>query len=1043
MRLTITLFLALLTLAQDVDRKAFDELVRKLADDDLEARDDAAKKLIEMSEAIDGWLGEVAKKESGEGKARLTAILEERRLRTEILRLRKLGLSEALVRAHPELVKRLQSKDPGERLALIIDVTGVTVDLSLNVRRVEPAIPMMPSERGVIVAAAMAGTADAPLIREMIGVAQCYREQWVVPLLKPALRHDDAAIRRRAVQSLWMSANDLTSVLPDLLAMMPGDEATAIEVGQRAYWFDWNECINDLMEALPSLPNAWKVQFSYQVQVNLSVRAEPAMRKRLKHKEADVRRFAAAFYGQHPALDPPADLEALLDDPDAGVRSTVAWLVVPRLPIERLKALRAGEDRVVADAATEELVRRGAPGAREIVKKALEERHVSGPRWMGMLRDATLIELAKPYAEGSTQERRAWIDALAEFGRADDVKGHLDDPEMADFILDAYIVAAGEGALDAVAKLAESGDADERTRALWALEQFRCHRAMELLVKFLKDDSEDIRSEAASVLSTVTDPKLVRAVLEAYQVNDGSATYGLLETGAFKGDEPILLTIFDGGDGWLSVAALEALLTSGSGGARKEVEKRVAEFGADQLLTIDGTWLTVHVPGYEARLREVLKETGDADLEWALAALGDRVLAKKCVAAAIDRGSFDRSIPMAAVPEELRTAWIDLGLKTARASMRQQRPSLFAMLAAEGSDAALDALIQLVCTAAQPHTGYEATALMEVDPVRVRSRVRELTASTIATDRLAAASLLGRVGDASDRVRVGVLFKDGSAAVRAAAAKAAGDLRAEELAAGLIDLLGDADERVQIAAASALGRLASGDGAKLRALAADPRTDVRRAAVTACAKRGDVGVAPALVELIGAAPLDEWAEELVTLGKLGAKPVLELAKQRALKFGDRTARRVLAASGDEEAARMMAADGTMESAAQLIELGKAPDVETLKKLLEESDPMATGYYLTSLNRLVDAKRYDALVKAWVAPRLAAPGRDAYAKAMSECLGIPVTADASALDRRHGAVIGPDNVFGTWSRMIPVFEGQGIVLYSYDGARAVWRKRLGK
>jgi hypothetical protein len=328
-----------------------------------------------------------------------------------------------------------------------------------------------------------------------------------------------------------------------------------------------------------------------------------------------------------------------------------------------------------------------------------------------------------------------------------------------------------------------------------------------------------------------------------------------------------------------------------------------------------------------------------------------------------------------------------------------------------------------------------------IDPARVRPRVRARLASKTATDRVAAAYLLGCVGEAEDRARVGALVKDPSPAVRAAAARAAGRLRAEELADALVSLLSDPVELVQVAAAEGLGSLSSGDAAKLRAAASDPRFDVRRAAARSAAKRGDASVAGELVRLIAADPLDEWLEELEALARLGAAPVAELARRRARVLDDPTAWSLLAASGDAEAVKRLAADGTQRSAAALIAAGHASDRAALAKLLDASEPWSTGEFLLALNRLVDPKRYDTLARRWHPARWAPAGRDGFAKALSECLGVPVRADASAPDRRDPMVLTAETAFGTGHQMVPVFEGDGIVLYSFAAARQRWKEKL--
>ncbi len=65
----------------------------------------------------------------------------------------------------------------------------------------------------------------------------------------------------------------------------------------------------------------------------------------------------------------------------------------------------------------------------------------------------------------------------------------------------------------------------------------------------------------------------------------------------------------------------------------------------------------------------------------------------------------------------------------------------------------------------------------------------------------------------------------------------------------------------------------------------------------------------------------------------------------------------------------------------------------------------------------------------------------HAKILGELLGLPVKADKSVVDRERADVLYENGAFSCAFGAAPVFEGDGITLYSWAEARRIWGKRL--
>jgi len=142
--------------------------------------------------------------------------------------------------------------------------------------------------------------------------------------------------------------------------------------------------------------------------------------------------------------------------------------------------------------------------------------------------------------------------------------------------------------------------------------------------------------------------------------------------------------------------------------------------------------------------------------------------------------------------------------------------------------------------------------------------------------RVAAANVLGEIGDASALKPLLGALKDSDAPVRSAAANALGRLASSQVVPQLIAVLADPDRNVRAAVASALGEL--GDRVAVEPLMQflqDGDWEVRTAALGALGRLGDRRA----VDLV-AACLEDKEEEVrqqaaETLGRLGDASVLE------------------------------------------------------------------------------------------------------------------------------------------------------------------------
>lgn len=201
------------------------------------------------------------------------------------------------------------------------------------------------------------------------------------------------------------------------------------------------------------------------------------------------------------------------------------------------------------------------------------------------------------------------------------------------------------------------------------------------------------------------------------------------------------------------------------------------------------------------------------------------------------------------------------------------------------------------------------------------------------------------------------------------------------------------------------------------------------------AKLGDTRIAAEFVDSLRCRRLyDEW-EGLEALAMAGSKEALDYVRARFRGWGDSFAVRILARLGDSEAIAWLRADDELDSATVLLELGLAENPFALLSRLEWARISDAAPFLRALNRVVDPERYDRLIA------LRNPGRevDDYPKALAEILGVPVKVDASV--RETPKVIGTNRAFSCPDEVAPVFEGEGITLYSWEAARRVWERRL--
>jgi HEAT repeat protein len=1053
MRLALVTFTALLLAAPQDARKKFDELLRQLDEDALEAREQAAKSMADLPAEADAWIEEAARKAAGERRAQLQSVLDERKLRIEIKRLQKLGLSEPFLRAHPDLLRRVSDDNPLVRVALLEEITGVKLDPEDDdpdsADETPVRSPASPRETAIIIELCFQKPANKRLKHQVLAIVSYRSHPSLLGALRVLLRDSEAVTRERALEYLDYLDCDCSPVVPELLKIIEeGDRDLAGEAEAYLDEIDWTEHLDALLASLPKMGEDRRESVIGTVTYAIAARLEPKIRPLLSSPEPHLRYLAATYYGTHAALERPEELAKLLDDPSESTKSEAFCAYVGRLPKERLLAAAAQEkDQASRRAAIRELVRRRLPEARDLLRKDLEA-GIQGTagQILALGDEAFIAEVSERLETGSVEERQAYVNWLRGQPRDKAVPAlrrmlGAGEPEVLSQVAYALAYAAGEAAIDDMLKLITSEDEQIRTIGAQGLGQIRVPRARDEILRLLKE-SPNLRNALYGAFYNWDGPDAVEKILElGIEPPLNQNLSWVMQRRPFGKDHPKLRDALAASDPYACSGAIVGLLAA-TDEARDAVAARIKGMSAAELrgmmwmLPRDGS-----VPGLAERSADVLKDLPEderQDVDGLLAELGDAAAAKRVARRAIAQEDFNTRVPLALLTAEERAAYRDAALLWIRSQKPRDRDWALDELMRDGIEAAIDELWKIALNAAESADSSAASYVVDAHPQRVRALARPYLESKVESERHLAAYALGSAGDESDRARLRPLLKDPSPTVRAAAAAALGELEDRDAADAIAALLADPEERVRSEAVGALEIMRAGPLDALKAACADRQ--LRPAALRARASLGDVSCAEEYLKMLEGAPSGA-SDGLRALAKAGSKPVLDYLKARLGK--DPACTRVLAELGDAGAIDALVKDGTIESATTLLEVGKLDDPAAwLDRLVWVSDN-ALHPFLLALNCTVDRKRYEALIEKWTAPRWVGPKASDLAAALTELLGVPVKADASLRDRREGFQLGRGMAFDVVERAVPVFEGDGITLYSYAAAREVWRKRLAR
>ncbi len=675
------------------------------------------------------------------------------------------------------------------------------------------------------------------------------------------------------------------------------------------------------------------------------------------------------------------------------------------------------------------LVRLGAPEAAGFVRTALKEGQREAGAWAALLGDATMKE-----------EVAAWALQVQGVAACSYFFAIGDEPRLIALLrtallsadplvwIEPYAALMGEGALVLFLEMTQSSNAKRRMAGVAGLSLLRGAKARAALVSLVKTADADLKKVVVDALFRGDDRAAVDGLLEL--LNDHPASSYFLRTRAFVADHPKLRGALKSTDFQVVNAAMDALMMSGTDGARESVAARIKELSLNEL-----QMLGVGLPGVRERLLELPSERTN----YLLARGGDVKAAQQLAADAIRKGDFAWPVPLHLLPPPERATYVAAAMEAIALIVPQDRGGYWVDLADEGVPEAAAALVELARLAALPMDSNELSYLLGLDPALVRPHIVPLLASGLACERQLAAHVLGTFGDPADAVRVAKLLKDPVATVRAEGVRALAMMHATESIPEIARLVADPVEEVRLSALSALMALGAGPVETLKALADDPSPAVRRKARVVRAALGDVSCVDDLLRALKEDP----SLPTRALAKAGCTAMIAYLRDRIARFLDRQAAADLAAMGDADAIAWLRKEGSVESAAVLLGLGlhESP-IDALSRLEWSSIHDASPLFL-ALNRLADEKRYSALNGRWRPARWVGPAAGSYAKTLAGLTGLPVRMDASAAEFAWPLLMEAGFGLPCKEGLVPVFDGDGITLYSFAAARLVWEGRLKK
>ena len=256
--------LVLFATGQDADRTRFDALLKQLEDDSIDVREAAAKALAEFPAAADAWLKETGDKADGERKIRVIAVQTERAVRVETTRLAKAGVSEELMRALRMFARRLTSDDPEERLSLLQEASGVTLDP----RDDDPTLadasrtwPATPHELTVMIETALSKPTSPRLKRQVLAILKQHGHPVLMRAARSLLADQDQKVRDWALECLGDSDADLTLAAPIILRLLKDGVEGASDLIDRV---NWTASLPDAIAALRVLTHGYDL-LAYEI----------------------------------------------------------------------------------------------------------------------------------------------------------------------------------------------------------------------------------------------------------------------------------------------------------------------------------------------------------------------------------------------------------------------------------------------------------------------------------------------------------------------------------------------------------------------------------------------------------------------------------------------------------------------------------------------------------------------------------------------------------------------------------------------------------
>jgi HEAT repeat protein len=863
----------------------------------------------------------------------------------------------------------------------------------------------------------------------------------------------DPTIREWTIENIDYLDADLTPAGAEIARLMlDPDRSIASQATRLARDVRWGAYLDDVIAVAPGLPAGTRTEFLGDVSPDVGERHDAKMRPLLKHADPTLREFAVDFYGRHSHLRPAA-LAELLGDPEEGVRAAAISALGREAPRAALLEASSSKSRALRAAAIAALVSARAPEAAKLVESELRAGNGAALAWAGQLADPALREAVEACAESNPTmalSAASYFVAIGEAAKAVERLRSLlrDGPvELARQAVYTFGSLAGIDAADEFILMAGSLDEQRRLAGVEGLRNLNTSKSREHMLKLAGDPSNQVRMYAMAAIYGLEGSAAFTALMDmAKDATASSYVFSFMQSRVYPTDDPRLRDALASAERMLLGAGVRAHINLDTDEARARVAERAKTLSVDEVVTLSSWFDPNQVPGLCDRATELAKDaTGplQTTLDTFLARRGDAAATKRLAEAALEQDEFDRPIGLSRLAAADRARYVAAALSWAKSRARWDRESTLSDLAVEGVDEALDALIDLARTDGTPFESDAASYLLEHDPARLLPRIRPLLASPLAGERQFAANLLWSLGQPEDVPRLKALLKDPVAKVRREAVVALQSLEARDTAADIAPLLADADEFVRLSAAETLAEFGKGPLDALKALAGDPSSQVRRAALVARAALGDTTCADDLVRALRLSPLDYVPQPVYRLGKSRLPALLEFFRERRTSHADPRATEALAAAGDKDAIAWLRADPTATSAAILLECGLLDSPADALPTLAWSSQAAANRLLLAFNRTVDPKRHESLTAKWTPARWVGPTAADHARALCDLLGLPVKAHASLRDRDAGSLITAGGAYGCHLGGAPVLEGDGVTLYSYAAARAAWERRLKK